>query len=278
MLHGGFEGNGLQMINRIFMTIALALAAPCALCGVELKPTPVQDALRLSLHTTTWADEFSDPAKTPKETLRSGSFVAAPKQKSTVKAALLSALLPGAGEYYLGNRQKARYFFAAEALTWIGYVSFKIYGNWKEEDYIRFAASNANARLDGKSDEFRDLVGFYNSTDQYNSFGRVFDPERPYLPDTPDNHWRWQSDEDQETYRHLKNRAREADRRAEFMIGVAVVDRIVSVIDAIRDGRRLSKQLTTESFATRDRSDMKLQINPFSSKSQVTLTFYTDFH
>jgi len=264
-------------MRRIATFAAVVMLSPSWTGAVELKPTPVQDAMQISLHSGGWSDEFDDPTRTavPKSTTTDADTQ--PRRKSTLKAALLSALIPGAGEYYLGNKKKARYFFAAEALTWVGYFSFKIYGNWKEDDYVRFAAQNANARLDGKNDEFRDLVGFYTSIDEYNTFGRVFDPERAYLSDIPDNHWRWQSEEDQETYRHLKNRAREADRRSEFMIGVAIVDRIISVIDAIRDGQRLNKQFSTESFATRGRSDMKLRINPFASKTQVSLTFYTDF-
>ncbi|MCB2229342.1 hypothetical protein KQH82_01415 [bacterium] len=263
---------------KLLPIFALMLIAACAAHAVELQSTPIQDAMTFSLASDGWADEFDDDKPTePANKQQEGDSFEEPRRKSTVKAALLSALVPGAGEYYLGNKKKARYFFAAEALTWVGYLSFKVYGNWKEDDYIRFAQANANAQLADKDDEFRDLVGFYTSIDEYNSFGRVFDPERPYLTDTPDNHWRWQNQQDQETYRHLKNRAREADRRSDFMLGVAVVGRIISVIDAIRDGQRLNKQLTAESFSMRDRPDMKLSINPFSSKTQISLTFYTDF-
>ncbi|MBD3402517.1 hypothetical protein GF420_06455 [candidate division GN15 bacterium] len=266
-----------MMVRLIVAVIVTAMLCP-SLCAIEFGRTPVQDAMRAQLQGDDWKDrdEFDDP---PQEDEEDTDEFDQPRVgvKSTVQAALYSALLPGAGQYYLGKRKKARYFFAAEALTWIGYFSFKTYSGWKEDDYVRFAQRNANARLENKDDEFRDLVGFYTSTDEYNAFGRVFDPERPYYPDSPEYHWQWQDEEDQKTYRHLKNRAREADRRSEFMLGVAIVDRIISVIDAIRDGQKLKKQITDESFSTRERPDMKLKINPFASKTQIKLTLYTDF-
>ncbi|MBD3256921.1 hypothetical protein GF377_00715 [candidate division GN15 bacterium] len=197
-------------------------------------------------------------------------------RKSVFKAAALSALVPGGGQYYVGNKKTAYYFFAAEALTWIGYASFKIYSNWKEDDYIRYAAIHADARLEGKSDDFVDLVGFYDDIDQYNSLARAFDPEREYLRDTPENHWRWASDAERFEFRHLKNRSREADRRAEFMIGVAVVDRIISVIDAVRASRKHNRQMPTE-FSDNGGLQYKFSVDPFSSSRQFSLTFYPGF-
>jgi hypothetical protein len=186
---------------------------------------------------------------------------------------VLSALGPGAGQYYNGHRRKARFFFAAEALTWLGYVAFRTYGNWKEDDYIRFAAVYANADLEGKSDEFIDLVGFYDDIYQYNALGRAYDPDRPYLFDTPDNHWLWKTDAERQEFRDLKNRSKEAYRRADFMIGVAVLDRIISVIDAVRDGLRANRRIDTD-FAAADRSTFKFAVNPLSSHRQFTLTLY----
>lgn len=265
----------MKLASISFLVLLSGLAICPRAGAVDLNHTPIQDAMQQSFMTVTWTnntavladDEFSGEST---DWSHAG-------HKSVWKAAALSALVPGAGQYYVGNRTKARYFFVGEALTWVGFAAFKIYGNWKEDDYIRFAARHANAQLDDKSDEFRDLVGFYQDIDEYNTFGRVFDPERPYLVDSPENHWRWQSFEDRETYRHLKNRAGEADRRAEFMIGVAIVSRIVSTIDAIRDARKINKQIKEDSFSRREKPEVKLSIRPFSNTAQVRLTLLTNF-
>lgn len=257
------------------MTKIVALVALCVCFMVkgagalDLPATPVQDAMRAGLLAD--KDEFKDEPATRKAP---AEFSHASGRKSVTKAGLLSALVPGLGEWYVGHREKARFFFAGEAATWAGFAAFRIYGHQRQEDYIRFAATNANAHLEDKSDEFRDLVGFYEDLNQYNSFGRVFDPERPYYEDTPENHWRWQSEDDRAIYRHLKNRSREAYRRSDFMVGVAVVSRVLSVIDAIRDAKRANNNLD-RGFS--DTAPLKLEIDPLSPTRQVAITFRTPF-
>ncbi len=196
-------------------------------------------------------------------------------RKSPVKAAALSALLPGLGQRYNGRNNKATYFFAAEAVTWLAFGSFRVYGSWREDDYIDYGNVHANAQLDGKSDEFLDWVGFYDNIDQYNTAGRVGDPDRPYLFDTPENHWEWQSTEAQRKYRDLKNSSREAFRRADFMIAVAVINRVVSMVDAVLDTRKINRQADAGFELGGVQYD--LDINPMSRDRQVTLSIYPGF-
>lgn len=198
------------------------------------------------------------------------------KELSMKRAILYSALLPGLGEYYTGHKAKAKYFFTAEALSWIGYFTYRSYANWKEDDMIRHAAVNANAQLEGKDDTYHDMVGFYNDINEYNTVGRVTDPDRPYLLDTPENHWHWNSDDNRNAYRALKNRAREASRRSNFMIGAAIVNRLISIIDTVRDVKRSKGKFKNNIFSD-SKKKFKLDINPLSLNSQVTLTFYTPF-
>jgi len=196
------------------------------------------------------------------------------RKTSVYKAGLFSLLLPGLGQRLNDRSGKARVFFMVEAVSWIGFASNRIYGNWKKNDLIDFAASAAGAHLEGKDDAFLDFVGFYEDIDEYNSFGRVFDSDRPYRQDNADNHWRWQSSEDQGVYRNLKNRSREAYRRANFMLGLAALNRIVSVIDAVRDARR-AERVIDEPFSRLGPFRYQLTFNPLSSHDQVRLTLLT---
>lgn len=209
---------------------------------------------------------FESPSSSPNE-----------RKSSLFKAGLYSALLPGLGEYYVGHKSKARVFFAVEAATWISFFSFHIYGNWRENDYIDYAAVHANASLDDKDQEFRDWVGFYSDIDQFNSLGRVQDPDRPYLEDTPENHWRWQSAAEQDTYRHLKNRSREAHRRRDFMVGLAVVNRIVSIVDAVRDAKRSQREIKGSEFSLINGLNYRLEITPFNVEKPVSMAIFKRF-
>lgn len=251
--------------------IAVMLLTFGRVTAVDMPPTPIQDAMEVGLTGGGWQAALDEDDFNKNDEF--GSVTTG--RRSVFKAALFSALLPGAGQYYNGSRRRARYFFAAEAVAWIGYIGLKTYSNWKEDDYIGFAATAANAELDGKSKEFIDLVGFYEDIHQYNSFGRVFDPEREFYPDNAEFHWQWQSTEDQRAFRDLKNSSREADRRADFMIGLAVVNRIISVIDAVRGTAMANRKLTVTSDG--HQSDISFSLNPFDSRRLVNLTIYHGF-
>ena len=263
---------------RLFVSISLLFLLVSSAVALDLKPTPIQSQMRqtLLLAQQDEFDDFDQPVKTPQPEKKDDSNwgKSRPGGVSTAKAALYSLLLPGMGEYYVGNKGKAKYFWGVEAAAWIGFIAYRTYGSWKKDDLIDYAAVHANASLDGKDDEFLDMVGFYDDIYQYNSFGRVFDVERPYLEDNADNHWVWQSDDDQAAFRHLKNRSREAYRRANFMIGLAVLNRIVSVIDAVRDARR-SRSLIDQDFTASPA--YKIEIDPLSRRDQVRFTLFTDF-
>lgn len=196
------------------------------------------------------------------------------RKKSMWKAAALSLALPGAGEYYLGNKRKAKAFFAVEAATWTGFAAFKIYSHWKKDDLIKYAREHAGADLVGRNEEYLDLVGFYTSTREYNTLGRVGDPERPYLDESPTNYWQWQSEDERSVYRNLKNRSREANRRSQFMIGLAVLNRIVSVIDAVRDARRQERALD-DSFSVSEPKRVQFSLDPTDDRHQLKLKILT---
>jgi len=264
--------NGCRILRSVAILVLLIAAGEGK--TIELGETALQRAMRAGLLADSRTNSFTYFSQSGGD-----EFAATEKaqptvgRKSVYTAAALSALVPGGGQYYLGNRRTARYFFAAEAITWIGYAALRTYGNWRRDDYIRFAAVNANAQLDGKSDDFIDLVGFYSDIRDYNTLGRAFDPEREYLPDTPENHWEWQSYDDQREFRDLKNRSREAYRRSDFMIGLAIIDRIISVVDAVRSAGRINRRIGAgRSDISSDR--FRLSIDPLQPRCQVTLTFY----
>jgi len=240
--------------------------------AVELKPTPLETEFTSQINIFASQNEFGGLNNEDNTQPLSRKVK---KNVSMGKAILFSALVPGWGEYYVGHHNKAKYFFAAEALTWVSFIGYRTYGSWKKKDFIRFAAERANAKLNGRDDSFLDLVGFYTDIDQYNTLGRVSDPERPYLFDTPENHWRWQNEKDRASYRTLKNRSREAYRRANFMIGLAIIDRLISMIDAAHDARRAQTKINT--LSQEKHFNYRFSLNPLSRHQQIKVSLLTPF-
>lgn len=263
-----------KILNGIsYLVILLAMAATAD--SVELKTTPLETQMASMVRFA--SDEplqgFGHAKKESKDVKDMNG-----QEKSVLKAVLYSALLPGMGEYYVGNRKKARFFFAVEAMAWIGFVSQRTYGNWKQNDMRKYAADYAGASMDDKDRWFEDMVGFYSDLDTYNDRGRVDDPERPYLVDNPDNHWSWENTQSKNVYRGLKNSYRDAYRRAQFMVGLAIVNRIVSVIDAARDAKRVSSRVD-EAFGSNKEKGLKLRVDldPMNVHRPVGLTLYKEF-
>lgn len=266
-------------MRTVLFTLFILMSISAIGAAYDMPLSPIHTQLTYDMQLVA-SDEFDAVNKTKEDQPSITGTAEAPKGRkkvSVIKSALYSALLPGLGEYKLGHKGKAKIFFTAEALTWVGFIAFKVYCNWKEDDMISFAADRANAQLDDKDDTFIDLVGFYESIDQYNSLGRVSDRDRPFYPDVPEYHWYWQSEADQETFRDIKNASRDADRKAQFMIGLAVFNRLVSVIDTIRDARRAKNSIEDDEFTKDKRFDYKFSINPLSNKNQLKLTIYTPF-
>jgi hypothetical protein len=256
---------------------ALVMCVAANSRAIELKPTPVQSQFAADLGSRglqlVAAADNGDAFITDENQEERADRISG--RKSTAKAVLYSALVPGLGQYYTGYKTKARYFFAAELVTWVAYGGFRMYGNWKKDDYIDYGNIHANAQLDDKSDDFLDWVGFYTNIDQFNSEGRVGDRERPYLFDTPENHWQWQSVTDQQMYRDLKNMSRESYRRANFMIFVAVLNRVISAIDAAIDVGRVNKTEGVDWQVGSTR--FELNLDAVSRDRQFALTVYPGF-
>lgn len=230
--------------------------------AVELKSTPVISNISTAVRSPMFNQDSWGQTDTQSDSKKK---VQSAGRKSPVKAAALSMVLPGLGHFYIGNKGKGKAFLSAESAVWAGYAAFSIYAGWREDDFINLARDKANASLEDKDDEFQDLVGFYDDIDQYNSFGRVFDLNRPYLEDNESNHWQWQSDADKATYRYIKNRHREAEKRASLMLGLAVVNRVVAAVIAYRDARSLSQRINVE-FSNNIRIRPEIEITPFDSE------------
>lgn len=167
-------------------------------------------------------------------------------------AFLLSALLPGAGQLYNGNR-RAYAYLGIEAAAWFTRFSYLDAGNQKEGSFESFARRHwsydrfhESASGDGcpwteESDslilvlEQEDPDQYYeelSKTDTYRCGWDDFDPTNPETlsPRRAD-------------YRDQRQEANDLKGRANLAIGVLVVNRVVSAVDAFRTAR--SRQGTT---------------------------------
>ncbi len=155
-----------------------------------------------------------------------------------VKAGLLSLLLPGAGQYYNGDRDKAWVFAGVEAAVWASYFTFDAQGGSRTDTYEEYAVIYADVAGERSDDAYWRALGRYLDSDAYNESllreARAFDIEPVELISAEDS-WQWRNEDYFRVYQELRADAARAYDRRDFMTFFAIVNRVVAVYDAVRN-------------------------------------------
>lgn len=201
------------------------------------------------------------------------------KGKSKTKAVLLSLLVPGAGQWYLGEKGRGEVFIGVEAVAWAGFAAFRTTGSWKKDDYIKFAERHAGIDPTDKDDEFYKNLSFYDSRDQYNTAGRIINPTGPWYPATSEYYWLWDSETSRILFKNLRDGSKSDFKKATFMIVAALLNRVVAGIDTFRIARKLPSLSSDYSSEQTRKEKIKVgfKANPFGSNPEIKLTLSRRF-
>jgi hypothetical protein len=159
------------------------------------------------------------------------------RNPSAKKALGLSLLVPGLGHRYAngGHWGKSGSFFLAAD---VGIIVNLIGAKWREDDlensYRTLAASRAGADLTGKNRAFFLSLGSYDSSDEFKDvLLRTRQWDRVPGAEDPANYWDWESQSDRLEYRELREDADAMGRRASWLIGALVANRVISGVTAM---------------------------------------------
>lgn len=175
--------------------------------------------------------------------------------KSTGKAMLLSAVLPGAGQMYLGRTTRAGIFLGAETTIILSYLRLNNEVEWKKNTYMLHAERYADVPVNSPDSRYR-FIADYVSSDNYNAeviryFRNLYlihnyDPDlyresldRYLVPD--DEAWHWENRESWLRYREIRREKQEFEIFTNFALGALVLNRLVSVIDTAIIGRSINR-------------------------------------
>ena len=165
---------------------------------------------------------------------------------------LRSLTVPGWGQATLGRRGSAKVFAIAEAGVWGAFTAFRLQEVMRTQNYQRTARQAAGIDLSGRDEEFLRIVGAFASSDEYNLLVVSRDAANQYLADTsnPDiagyrayiaehslsgkDVWLWQAEGDFRRYGSQRKDAQRAALRANTALGIAIANRIVSALHAMR--------------------------------------------
>ncbi|MCA9728292.1 MAG: hypothetical protein KC729_11455 [Candidatus Eisenbacteria bacterium] len=176
-------------------------------------------------------------------------------QSRNLKSLGLSLLLPGLAQLEMGHKLRASVFFTAEGAFWTAFAAYRIQGAQREDSYVQMAevfagVDHANGRDD---DYYRNLAG-WPSSELYNEYvvrrdartryGDDLEAREAYYEDnriSGEDAWSWTSDSARERYADKRSDAKRSYKHSRNMIGLAVANRLVSMIDAVLLERRDSK-------------------------------------
>ena len=174
---------------------------------------------------------------------------ATPEALGSERARILlrSLTLPGWGQATLGRRTSAAFFGVTETAIWGTFTAFRIQVAMRQDAFLRTARLQAGIDLGGRDEEWRRIVGSFASSDEYNLLVVARDAANLYYDDPvayraylaehslkDADAWKWSSAEGQLHYRDLRKSAQRAAQRANTTLAVAVVNRIVSALQAAR--------------------------------------------
>lgn len=174
---------------------------------------------------------------------------------SQSKAVLYSLLLPGLGDWKLGNRNRATTFFAVEGVIWASFIAFQIQGGDLEEEYQELAVRFAGVTSTDHSDDFYATIRDYDSAEEYEAsiknegqFELLPDIGSESLDQYFTDHrvedfepWLWASTDRRLQYSEVRSASKTAYRRADYMLAAAAANRVVSAIFAYAAARSAAK-------------------------------------
>jgi hypothetical protein len=158
---------------------------------------------------------------------------------------MASVLVPGLGQMIKGDKSKAQAFFVVEGAIWASYFGFSYWGKRVDASARAFAIDHSGANAARRDDEYFDALEDYLSSNEHNLVverqAGLFYPNDPLLQQeyieansyVGEDAWEWDSLPSRSQFWEKRREAREHDRRASFMPGFAVINRIVSVVDVL---------------------------------------------
>lgn len=158
----------------------------------------------------------------------------------------LSLLLPGSAQLRRGETGRGLLFLGAEAAIWSAFATYRLQGNARRDSYLEMARLFAHVpNPEGQDDDYYKLLGQISSSEIWDLVVRI-DARRLYGDDLAAreaylaaNHipaeqsWEWDSDAARTRYREKRNDSQQAYRSSRNMIGLAVVNRLAAMFDAV---------------------------------------------
>ena len=155
------------------------------------------------------------------------------QHKSAGLAMIYSLLLPGMGELYADSYSSGKYFTITEGALWVTYFGMSSYSGWQKDRYKAYAVSSGSVGSANKDADFYATIGDYSDIKQYND-SQALNGDFNKMYNVNQNYWKWNTNEDRKTYRNMWVSSEQAHNDLRFVVGAMILNRIASMINAVR--------------------------------------------
>ena len=178
-------------------------------------------------------------------------------EKSLPIAIILSATIPGAGQFYLEQNKKVSPFLITEIFSIFALYKFNSEKSIAINNYKDYAYEMAGLRRNA-SNKFYNLASIYRSAEEHNLameryyknlllIDYITQEEFYYYVDRyrlgREDWWDWEYDSHFKNYRNIRRQKQEYDIYLNFAIGTMVLNRIISVLDAAISTNKINKHI-----------------------------------
>ncbi len=156
-------------------------------------------------------------------------------KQSPIIPILLSAIIPGSGEKYLGQKKISSCFFLGEAIIWSSFFISKSYSNRAYEDAKSFAYLHAGARngIEEKDMKYYENLADFINIGEYNRLHEINRDASKIYPVNDNWAWNWDNRNNFATYDNMMRDYRKWEMTGSFLVGTMIANRFLSVIDVI---------------------------------------------
>ncbi len=187
----------------------------------------------------------------------------------------MSALVPGSGELVLGRTNRGIALMAWDIMSIGTFINTGTRVNNIEKSYKMHANTYAGVPLD-RSEDYYNRIQNYLSSEEFNTMQEMqarnyymiytYNPEAfaQYVAEntyTGDMQWQWDSMENWYKYRDLRADYRKTKMNYNLLIGVLILNRVVSVIDVAVITPRIGTSVSTLSFQPLNTSGLMMNLN-----------------
>lgn len=176
--------------------------------------------------------------------------------KPSKKLIFYSLLVPGLGEYMMGEKDYLKYFLTTEITLIIGGYSLDYYATSVMDDAINYAKQRGEISGDLTDRQFLIAVGNFNSLSEYNIATAQKRNLREIYKEDEIHHWQWKSKEDRYVFEERRQHSELVAQAIPFVVGAVIINHAVSAFNVLRLMKNYNRTQTETTSTILDNSKL----------------------